>query len=147
MSARQSMYMYLSSNHNKIKFKNNSPSLFVNIISDRVNFTGVWEVAVIDMMFHSDQPAYIMGTPQTFYILCDFVKKSYTPVSNASILKRVYSSDGKWAAINQPIINPEYHELSVTSLSVIKLYITDDHFNPLQMPLGLLAVTLHFRQK
>lgn len=141
---REQFYIYLSSDYNKVKFANNTASSFVNIIQEKVQLTGSWEVAVTDIKYYPEET--VSFKPQPVYVLCDFVKRSHTPLCTAGILKRFYLDRG-WESISAPIINPEYHEVSAASLTSVRLYIVDADMEPVQLAAGLLAVTLHFRQK
>ena len=141
-------YLYLSSNDNKLIFTENRSSNFHCIIPDGINFEGKkWECAVINVGYYPNASLPLTDSPKPVYLLSNFVKPSYTPVANAPIMRQFYISDNLWKTISKNIIIPEYHEVSVTSLSLVNLYITDSSFQIAHLPDGLFAVTLHFRTK
>ena len=145
---RTDFYLYLSSDDNKSVFTENRANNFHCIIPDGLSLEGKkWECAVVNVGYYPSDPLPVTGVPRPVYLLSNFVKPSYTPVANAPILKQFYVSDNLWKTISKNIIIPEYHEISVTSLSLVNLYITDSNFQMAHLPNGLFAVTLHFRTK
>ena len=143
-------YLYICSTDGGDLFRENQAHSFHCIIEDAINLKGKWEVAVTEYYYYSNErSARINSIPRPLYLLANFVKNSFTPVSNGPVLKRLYISEGTihGSSINNPIYVPEYHDVSVTSLNLIKVYIVDTEFRRLQLPDGVLAVTLHFRQK
>lgn len=145
---RSDFYLYLSSHDNKALFTENKASNFNCIIPDGISFEGKWECALVNIGYYPDEAGLqLSDPPRPVYLLCNFVKPSFTPVANAPILTRFYVSDNLWKSISKSIINPEYHDICVTSLNLVHLYISDSSFNLTHMPNGLLAVTVHFRKK
>ena len=143
-------YLYLSSEDNKDVFTENQAHNFHCIIEEGVTLEGKWEVAVTDYYFYPDSNMRNLNLPRPLYLLANFVKSSYTPICNGPVLKRIYiDEENKFQGISlsKTIFIPEYHSVSVTSLSLLRLYIADNHFHPIQLPHGVLAVTLHFRPK
>ena len=139
-------YMYLSSEYTQSQLCPNTPRVFVNDFNEKINFTGQWEMAIVNMAYYPDENVTTPECkPKSIYILCDSIKSSYTPIGMANVLKRHYLTN-EWESLSGSIAHPEYHRLSANCLSNIKIYITDAYFNLIQLTSGLLAVTLHFRK-
>lgn len=145
---RKDFYLYLSSHDNKSVFTENKANNFNSIIPDGIVFDGKWECAVVNVGYYPDDTGLpLVDPPKPVYLLCNFVKPSFTAVANAPILRRFFVNDNLWKTISKTVIIPEYHEISVTSLTLVHLYISDSKFSLCHIPNGLFAVTVHFRKK
>ena len=145
----EDFFLYVSSADNKDVFTENEPHNFHCIIEDGVNLTeGRWEVAVTEYYYYPDDVrTRLDNISRPIYLMCNFVKNSFTPKANSPILKRLYVSGFEDTRLNNKVYVPEYHDVSVASLGLLRLYIVDNWLSRLQLPHGVLAVTLHFRLK
>lgn len=147
---RGDFYLYLSSSDNVQIFTENQPHNFHCVLEDGVFLEGKYECALTDICYYSEERINYTLMSRPIYLLTNFVKNSFTPVGNAPILRRFYLDDFQLvdSSRNRSYITiPEYHDVSVTSLSLLRLYIADSGFKPIQLSQGILGVTLHFRPK
>lgn len=136
-------YLYLSSRDSLDIRKNNNPTDLYIQFPKSYTLEGRWSCALTEVTLTCD------FTPRSkrLYICCDIVEESYVRDTLFPVLRNIEIQTRYKKLKTEEFVNPVYVPVKVKNLSTIRLYLLDEHLNPVQFQSSDLHCVLHLKKK
>lgn len=137
-----SFYLYLHSQDSPDIRKNNNPSEFWIQLPKSYHLEGQWACALTEITLDCD----FTPISKRLYLCCDFIEETYVRNTLIPVLRNVEIGTKSKKLLSTEFTRLTYQPVTVTQLTSLRLYIKDEHLNPVIFGTNDLHCVIHFKK-